>query len=129
MSERKMTGKERLFCRYYGYCGNLKEAAVKAGFVKDPEKEGIELLLRGEIREEISSVAKKLDELESVCRCAWNRLALGSAADAVRLLFRCDEQAPDGLEKMDLSCIAEIKKPKGEEWRLNFLTALRLLKA
>ena len=57
--------------------------------------------------------------------CGYEKLAFGSVADAVRLLFS-DEPDLNALDTMDLFNIAEIKRPnvqKAAEWKLNFLTA------
>lgn len=49
------------------------------------------------------------------------RLAFGNVTDAIKLLF-CDELNTRILNKLDLFHISEIKRPKGGELKLNFMT-------
>ena len=52
----------------------------------------------------------------------YERLAFGSTADAVRLLF-VEDISRQALRNMDLFAVAEIRKTAG--WRSNSLTAYR----
>ncbi len=56
----------------------------------------------------------------------YEKLAYGSVADAVRLLFT---EAPDlaALERMDLFNISEIKRPKGGGMEIKFFDRIKAL--
>ena len=56
----------------------------------------------------------------------YERLAFGSIADAVRLIFT---EEPDlaALSKMDLFNIAEIKRPKGGGMEIKFFDRIKAL--
>lgn len=56
----------------------------------------------------------------------YEKLAFGSVADAVRLLFS-DEPDLNALESMDLFNIAEIKRPKGGGMEIKFFDRIKAL--
>lgn len=57
----------------------------------------------------------------------YERLALGKVTDAIKLLY-CENPSDDEIEKLDLTNIAEIKKPKDGAMEIKFLTGLKHLK-
>lgn len=58
--------------------------------------------------------------------CGYEKLAFGSVADAVRLLFS-DEPDLNALDTMDLFNIAEIKRPKGGGMEIKFFDRIKAL--
>ncbi len=56
----------------------------------------------------------------------YERLAFGSAADAVRLLF-VEDVSRQMLRGMDLFTVAEIRRPKGGGMEIKFFDRLRAL--
>lgn len=65
------------------------------------------------------------EEREDEILQGYRHLAFADVRDPVRLLF-CDEITPNLLKKLDLSSIAEIKRPKGG-MEIKFYDKLRAL--
>lgn len=57
----------------------------------------------------------------------YKRLAFGSAADALKLIFREEPPTDEEIEQMDLFNISEIKKPKGGGLEIKFFDRLKPL--
>lgn len=56
----------------------------------------------------------------------YERLALGKVTDAIKLLY-CENLSDDEIEKLDLTNIAEIKKPKDGAMEIKFFDRLKAL--
>lgn len=119
--------KERLFAFNYVNTGNIKESAIKAGYVCMPEKAGLKLLAKKEVSDEIDRLyAEKKKDLSYRTCIGYERLAFGSIVDAVKLLIS-NEIDDLKLEKMDLFNISEIKVVKGGGMEIKFFDRLRAL--
>lgn len=59
----------------------------------------------------------------------YKRIAFGDISDAVRLAFCDEEDANRDFSGLDLFSVAELKRPRVEESRLNFTTELRRFSA
>lgn len=127
MKGKKISPKERLFCIYYIESRSGREAAARAGFSICPEKAAAKLLMRDDIKKEITKCSKgRAAGLDEVCQ-GYRRLAFGTVADALRLLFSEEALTDDKLEKMDLFNVAEIKRPKGGGLEIKFFDRLKPL--
>lgn len=127
MKQKGLTKREKEFCRQYICLGDSKTAAASAGYSKNPEVKGEELLCREDIMAEICRLChlKKQTSAE-LARTGYRRLAFGSIADAVSLLYM-DSPTASQLEKMDLFSIAEIKRPKDGSMEIKFFDRLKAL--
>lgn len=97
-----------------------------AGF-DEPEKAGCELLSRDEVAEKIRCIFDERKKGLSVHACSgYERLAFGSIADAVSLMF-CENPTQRELERLDLFNVAEIKRPKEGAMEIKFFDRLRAL--
>lgn len=119
--------KEKLFCLYFCRTRNVREAAAKAGYVLFPEKSGQKLMADKLIAEEIKRLEKLQEVSAQEAAAGYRRIAYGSVCDAVRLLFSDSPPDPDSLEKLDLFCISEIKRPKGGGMEIKFFDRLKAL--
>ncbi len=119
----KITEKERLFCRYYQLTGNYRESAARAGYTQ-AEKAGLKLLGTKRIADELAA-AKAPSPIPDEVIKGFRRLAFGSVADAVSLLF-CEE-IPKNLDSLDLFCVAEIKRPKAGGIEIKFFDRIKAL--
>lgn len=121
---KNLSPKEKLFCAYCLVGRSPREAAAKSGYLF-PEKAGMKLLTREKIKAYLENERKEKSKNAALLGC--QRLAFGSAADAVRLVF--SEEAPSGdeIEKMDLFLISEIKRPKGGGLEVKFFDRLKAL--
>lgn len=127
MKKKALSQREKDFCICYAQCGNLYEAAVKAGYVKNPEKEGEKLLCRSDISDEIAFIEKQLEQtISCLVKTGYQRLAFGNIADAVSLLFMEHPEKED-LKGMDLFSVSEIKKPKDGAMEIKFFDRLKAL--
>lgn len=119
--------KEKLFCFYFCRTRNPREAAAKAGYTLFPEKSGQKLIEETRIAAEI----KRLEGLQEVSRqeaaAGYRRIAYGSVCDAIRLLFADSPPDIQELEKLDLFCVSEIKRPKGGGMEIKFFDRLKAL--
>lgn len=126
-SNRELNKKELLFCHYYINTGNVKEAAIRAGYKTAPNKKGTELLLNKKITQKIESMyTEKRKNLMYRATSGYERLAFGSISDSIKLLFS-ENLRPEDLDKMDLFNISEIKKPKEGAMEIKFFDRIRAL--
>ncbi len=127
MKQKGLTQREKEFCRQYICSGSAKAAATAAGYKKNPEGKGEELLCREDIMAEICRLcALKKQTTAELARTGYRRLAFGSIADAVSLLYM-DSPTAEQLEKMDLFSVAEIKRPKDGSMEIKFFDRLKAL--
>ena len=125
--KKTLTEREKHFCFHYINTGNMREAAILAGFNKEPEKKAIELLSRKNVKEEIERLySEKKKNLAYKAYIGYERLAFGSVADAIKLLY-LEKPEKLNLEKMDLFNISEIKRPKDGAMEIKFFDRLRAL--
>ena len=106
----------------------MREAAAKAGYGLFPERTGCKLLRRSDIQKEIETLSKKnaqgsMQEIYA----GYRRLAFGSVADAVRLLYLPDDFDLNELDSMDLFNISDIKRPKGGGMEIKFFDRQKAL--
>lgn len=125
----KLNKKQGLFCLYFACTRNVREAAAKAGFTLFPERAGLKLLQREEIREEIQRLLSggEKEGFSRLARSGYERLAFGSVADAVRLLFAGEDFDAEKLDSMDLFNISEIRRPKNGGMEIKFFDRLKAL--
>ncbi|MCQ4021522.1 MULTISPECIES: terminase small subunit [unclassified Ruminococcus] len=124
---KKLSKRERLFCRLYCATGNAREAAVRSGYTQNPEEQGLELLANDAVIAEIKKGMERERELLKIKALkGLERIAFGSISDAVRLV--CSDSPPLlSLESFDLFLISEIKKPKDGAMEIKFFDRLKAL--
>lgn len=126
MNSKKLTKRELLFCKLAAK-GNAESAALQAGYQSALESVTRRLLSREEILLEIGRNAVQAHSSQrSPSRIGYERLAFGSIADAVKLLYM-EDPPPDTLEKMDFFPISEIKRPKDGAMEIKFFDRLQAL--
>lgn len=124
MKEKKLSKKEKLFCLFYCELRNAREAASAAGYIM-PSASGGKLLQNDGIIEEINRISSKTcDDFE--IRAGFRRLAFGSPADSVKLLFR-EDISDSELETLDLFNISEIKKAKNGSIEIKFFDRIKAM--
>lgn len=121
---KKLNRKEKLFCLYYAQSRNSREAAAKAGFAS-PEQSAARLLQSAHIRQELTSLADDAGAGTDELLAGYRKLAFGSGADALRLLF--GSVPPEDFDALDLFNVAEIKKPKDGALEIKFFDRLKAL--
>ena len=111
---RNTKAKLNIFCCNYVTLGNAEEAALKAGFPRENAlTAGIELLKTKECQELIAQIRDILSDSGNVVVSGLKRLAFGSCADAIHLVFAEELPPVDAVAKLDLFNVAEIKRVKG----------------
>ena len=126
MNSKKLTKRELLFCKLAAK-GNAESAALQAGYQSAPESVTRRLLSREEILLEIGrNAVLSHSSQQTPSRVGYERLAFGSIADAVKLLYM-EDPPPDALEKMDFFPISEIKRPKDGAMEIKFFDRLQAL--
>lgn len=120
--------KEELFCQYFAQSCSPRESAARAGYTF-PEKTAIKLLSQEAIQKHINFLFKENTKscLNEQAISGFKRLAFGSVADAVSLMFIDGEPSPRALEEMDLFCVSEIKKPRDGALEIKFFDRLEAL--
>lgn len=113
MPEKNIQQKRKEFCCNYVLYGNVKEAAILAGFEKENALlDGVECLESAKCKKLISQLREVLSDSGNVI-AGLKRLAFGSCADAVYLVF-ADELPPSSIiSELDLFNVSEIKRVKG----------------
>lgn len=91
-----------------------------------PEKSGLKLLRREEVKKEIERNQKQRKSEQQNISEGYYRLAFGCVSDAIKLLFS-DEVSESQIELMDLFNISEIKKKKGGDIEIKFFDRLKAL--
>ena len=121
-----LSEKEELFCKYFAESGAPRESAAKAGYAL-PEYSALKLLETGRVRDEIARIRKiESEDIRSLAVSGLKKLAFGSVADAVSLIFRAGASKEE-LEKMDLFCVSEIKMPREGSMEIKFFNRLDAL--
>ncbi len=106
---------------------NGRDAASRSGYGFKPANAAVKLLSRDEILNEISALTKVHRPNGQEAATGYKRLAFGSAADAIKLIFMDEPPGDDELEQMDLFNIAEIKRPKSGGLEIKFFDRLKPL--
>lgn len=127
MNKKQLSEKEESFCFYYCRTKNYREAAALAGYSVFPERSGRRLLRDKRIQTAIRRMERKFSVLPEEAAAGYRRIAYGSLADAVRLLFADEAPSPEEIEKMDLFCVSEIKRPKAGGIEIKFFDRLKAL--
>ena len=123
-----MNEKEKLFCALYAGNLNLSEAAYRAGYKRNSEKTALKLLERTDIKERVRSILSSQRKDEGIVKAGLNRLAFGSAADAVRLIFADKEQIDeDFIKSLDLFNVSKIKFQKTGAIEIEFADRFKAL--
>lgn len=120
--------KEELFCQYFAQSCSPRESAARAGYTF-PEKTAIKLLSQEAVQKKIQDLFKENAKncLNEQAVGGFRRLAFGSIADAVSLMFIEGNPSPRALEEMDLFCVSEIKKPREGALEIKFFDRLEAL--
>lgn len=127
MKKKSLSSKEKEFCRLYLSLADSAAAAEKAGFTGDFAKTGNVLLSRSDITEEIGRLCSlQRKSMSKMAAVGYQRLAFGSIADAVSLLYM-ESPSPDALRKMDLFLVSEIKRPKDGSMEIKFFDRMKAL--
>ncbi len=102
-------------------------ASKRAGFAPQAEQSGENLLCKKAITDELLNLAnKRRKSFSSLARTGYYRLAFGSVADAVSLLYR-EKPTSEELKEMDLFLVSEIKRPKDGSMEIKFFDRLKAL--
>lgn len=126
-NKNKLTQREEIFCSSYLSSGDVEKSAILAGYKKYPKKAGERLLGRSDVSDEIARLAKlRQKSLSQMATLGYQRLAFGSVADAVKLLYM-ENPTPDELKDMDLYSVSEIRKLKDGAMEIRFFDRLKAL--
>ena len=123
---KKLTKKELLFCRLYADCGNGREAASRAGYKVMSEAVSKKLLDDEDIVQEIARIRKGRASDSAEVAAGLRRIAFGSVADAVKLIFS-EGLTDEDIEALDLFNVAEIKCPKSGGVEIKFFDRIKAL--
>ena len=125
--KRGLTEKEKLFCMYFVDSADAKQSAIDAGYTKNPAQKALTLLSRSDVADEIAALAKNNSRVMSkIAHCGYKRLAFGSIADAISLLYM-ESPTKKQLQDMDLFMVSEIKRPKDGAMEIKFYDRLKAL--
>ena len=119
----------RQFCSLYAMLGNISEAARGAGVPPDSAfREGLEILGMPQYQRLIQRLTRmpRIDPRHQV-RAGLERLAFGTANDALALLLSEEPMTGAQLSRLDLFNVSEIKKVKGGGLEIKFFDRQRAL--
>lgn len=102
-----LSPKQTLFCTYFVQTRNGREAAAKCGY-RFAQRTAARLLRRSDIRAQIASLDRALQQTQNDIAAGYARLAFGCVSDAVALALHPDNPAIP-LEEMDLFAVSELK--------------------
>ena len=113
MPDSDIKQKRKKFCCSYVLLGNVREAAISAGFPADTAlMDGVECLESADCKRLISKLRLLLADSGSVIS-GLKRLAFGSCSDAVYLVFADELPPAEVISGLDLFNVSEIKRVKG----------------
>ncbi|MEE0956719.1 MAG: terminase small subunit [Ruminococcus sp.] len=125
--KKRLQKKQAAFCGYLVSTGDPVTAARRAGFEKNPEQAAEELLCCATVLEEVQRLTEQREKtFAKLASAGYRRLAFGSIADAVSLLFT-EQPTLRQLQEMDLFLVSEIKKPKDGMLEIKFFDRLKAL--
>lgn len=127
IAKKSLSKREKLFCLNYVLLRNGRDAAARSGYGINPQAAAGKLLCRKEIAAEIAQLSAAHEPKQSDAAIGYKRLAFGSAADALKLLFSDEPPTVQELEQMDFFNVAEIKRPKGGGLEIKFFDRLKPL--
>ena len=120
---KKLTKKEKAFCRGFLERGSIAEAESFAGMSKG----GSELICRDDILEEIERLSQLQNKsLKQLARSGLKRLAMGNIAGAVSLISMKDYDS-ETLKNMDLFMVSEIKRSEKGQIEIKFFDRFKAL--
>jgi hypothetical protein len=122
----KLTSREKEFCRIFAETRDKRRSAYEAGYKILPNKSALKLLEKQKVRNYLDSILNKQDGFHGEVEAGFRRLAFGSSADAVKLLFS-DNLTDEQIESLDLFNVSDIKKPKGGGIEIKFFDRLKAL--
>lgn len=125
-SGEKLTSREKEFCRIYAETRDKRRSAFEAGYRILPNKSALKLLEKQKVRDYLDSILNNQEGFCGEVEAGFRRLAFGSSADAVKLLF-ADDLTDEQIESLDLFNVSDIKKPKGGGIEIKFFDRLKAL--
>lgn len=125
--KKNLNKREKLFCLNYALLRNGTEAAARSGYTLNPAAAAVKLLAKAEVVEEINAVCNARQPLAAETEIGYKRLAFGSVADAMSLVFCEEAPTKEELNRMDLFNVSEIKRPKGGGIEIKFFDRLKPL--
>lgn len=127
MNKKGLSSKEKEFCRLYLSLADPASAAEKAGYTGNFAKVGNALISRDDISAEVERLcALQKKSMSKMAAVGYQRLAFGSIADAVSLLYM-DSPTQEKLREMDLFSVSEIKRPKDGSMEIKFFDRMKAL--
>lgn len=128
MSDNLQTIRKR-FCCFYAKLCNITEAARRAGFPHDSAYEaGLKTLTMPAYRRLVQRLgAQSPLSPQQLVQAGLERLAFGSANDAVYLICAEELPAPAQLAALDLYNVSELKRIKGGGLEVKFFDRQRAL--
>lgn len=125
--KKQLSPREKAFCGYFANTGDAEASARKAGYIADCKRRGDALLCKDAAVEEIErQLSKRRRVMARLAAIGYQRLAFGSIADALRLLYMGEPDAAQ-LEEMDLFLISEIKRNKDGMLEIKFFDRMKAL--
>lgn len=124
MKEKTLSKKEKLFCSYFSVLRNARESAALSGYIL-PFTTGNMLLQKSSVKKEIDLLTSKYPDCDEV-KAGFRRLAFGSTADCIKLVFKDDIKDED-IESFDLFNISEIKKAKNGNVEIKFFDRIKAM--
>ncbi|MEG1448359.1 MAG: terminase small subunit [Oscillospiraceae bacterium] len=128
-----MTQKEKLFCLFYVFSGDVKESAIKCGYKKDQaEKIGIRFLSKKQVREEIGKVRQQVFQAnpKEVAKLGLWKIAFGDVRETISSVLNARKE--DGVadfQDADLFCVSEIKLGKNDVTEIKLFDKIKALEA
>lgn len=122
----RLTAKEKEFCKIFAETFDKRRAAYEAGYKLLPLKNALKLLEKQKVRDYLDCILNNRDGFSGEVEAGLRRLAFGSAADAVKLLF-ADSLTDEQIESLDLFNVSDIKKPKGGGLEIKFFDRQKAL--
>ena len=127
IAKKSLSKREKLFCLNYAVQPDGRDAAIKAGYALTPAASAAKLLSRKDIRDEIASLTQAQNPCRNEAAAGYRKLAFGSIADAVSLIYRENPPTESELAEMELFNVSEIKRPKDGCIEIKFFDRLKAL--
>lgn len=122
--------KESLFCYFFHLFRQGEQAAISAGYPPDlASAQAARLLQRRDISRQIAALDRRQyqPKLQHDVIAGFQRLAFGSVADPIRLMFHQPDHPPLDLDRLDLFTISKIKRHKDGSLEMEFVDRFKAL--
>lgn len=123
----ELSAKDKLFCHYFVWLGNAKEAAIKAGYsFVFADSTAAKLLENKKITAYIKKITNtQKNEAVELAKTGLHRLCFGCINDAAILAANYEKLSAEDILALDLFNVSEMKRLKDGCFEIKFFDRIK----